>query len=89
MLRAERPKCSVLTVTRTMVPAVRIEGRSHPGEGRMNITAASAPYETRFARLAGCRVPIQSAPVAGVAGDAGLPVAVAAPGGHGMFPALF
>jgi NAD(P)H-dependent flavin oxidoreductase YrpB (nitropropane dioxygenase family) len=58
----------------------------------MTITPSDAPpasYETRFTRLVGCRLPIQSAPMAGVVSDAGLPAAVAAAGGHGMFPALF
>jgi nitronate monooxygenase len=59
----------------------------------MNIAPPSdAPpvsYETRFTRLVGCRLPIQSAPMAGVVSDAELPAAVAAAGGHGMFPALF
>ena len=51
--------------------------------------ATPASFETRFTRLAGCRLPIQSAPMAGVVSDAELPAAVAAAGGHGMFPALF
>jgi nitronate monooxygenase len=58
----------------------------------MTITPSDAPpasYETRFTRLVGCRLPIQSAPMAGVVSDAELPAAVAAAGGHGMFPALF
>ena len=42
-----------------------------------------------FGDLVGCRLPIQSAPMAGVVRDAELPVAVAAAGGHGMFPAAF
>jgi NAD(P)H-dependent flavin oxidoreductase YrpB (nitropropane dioxygenase family) len=45
--------------------------------------------ETPFTRLTGCRLPLQSAPMAGVVRDAELPAAVAAAGGHGMFPALF
>ena len=44
---------------------------------------------TSFTQLTGCRVPVQSAPMAGVVRDAELPAAVAAAGGHGMFPALF
>ena len=58
----------------------------------MTITPSDVPpasYETRFTRLVGCRLPIQSAPMAGVVSDAELPAAVAAAGGHGMFPALF
>ena len=58
----------------------------------MTIAPSDAPpasYETRFTRLVGCRLPIQSAPMAGVVSDAKLPAAVAAAGGHGMFPALF
>ncbi len=59
----------------------------------MNTTSPSdtppTSYETRFTRLTGCRLPIQSAPMAGVVSDAELPAAVAAAGGHGMFPALF
>jgi len=58
----------------------------------MTIAPSDAPpasYETRFTRLVGCRLPIQSAPMAGVVSDAELPAAVAAAGGHGMFPALF
>lgn len=55
----------------------------------MNVTTPPASYATRFTRLAGCRLPIQSAPMAGVVSDAELPAAVAAAGGHGMFPALF
>jgi len=51
--------------------------------------ATPASFETRFTRLVGCRLPIQSAPMAGVVSDAKLPAAVAAAGGHGMFPALF
>jgi len=42
-----------------------------------------------FGALVGCRLPIQSAPMAGVVRDAELPAAVAAAGGHGMFPAAF
>jgi NAD(P)H-dependent flavin oxidoreductase YrpB (nitropropane dioxygenase family) len=42
-----------------------------------------------FGELVGCRLPIQSAPMAGVVRDAELPAAVAAAGGHGMFPAAF
>ena len=48
-----------------------------------------ASYETRFTRLVGCGLPIQSAPMVGVVRDAELPAAVAAAGGHGMFPAAF
>lgn len=55
----------------------------------MNVTTPPASYATRFTRLVGCRLPIQSAPMAGVVSDAELPAAVAAAGGHGMFPALF
>jgi nitronate monooxygenase len=44
---------------------------------------------TAFGALVGCRLPIQSAPMAGVVRDAELPAAVAAAGGHGMFPAAF
>src|SRR6185437_12662745 len=65
---------------------------SDPEEGPMTITpsdATPASFETRFTRLVGCRLPIQSAPMAGVVSDAKLPAAVAAAGGHGMFPALF
>ena len=47
-------------------------------------TAAAA-----FVDLVGCRLPIQSAPMVGVVRDAELPAAVAAAGGHGMFPAAF
>jgi NAD(P)H-dependent flavin oxidoreductase YrpB (nitropropane dioxygenase family) len=42
-----------------------------------------------FGDLVGCRLPIQSAPMVGVVRDAALPAAVAAAGGHGMFPAAF
>src|SRR6478736_4677093 len=42
-----------------------------------------------FSDLVGCRLPIQSAPMVGVVRDAELPAAVAAAGGHGMFPAAF
>jgi NAD(P)H-dependent flavin oxidoreductase YrpB (nitropropane dioxygenase family) len=45
--------------------------------------------ETPFTRLVGCRLPVQSAPMAGIVRDAELPAAVAAAGGHGMFPAGF
>lgn len=45
--------------------------------------------ETSFTRLVGSRLPIQNAPMAGVVRDAELPAAVAAAGGHGMFPAMF
>jgi nitronate monooxygenase len=51
--------------------------------------ATIALMATRFTTLTGCRLPIQSAPMAGVVRDAALPAAVAAAGGHGMFPALF
>ncbi len=44
---------------------------------------------TPFTELVGCRLPIQSAPMAGVVRDAELPAAVAAAGGHGMLPAAF
>jgi nitronate monooxygenase len=53
------------------------------------MTTAAPPTETRFTSLTGCRLPIQSAPMAGVVRDAALPAAVAQAGGHGMFPALF
>ena len=46
-------------------------------------------HGTAFTRLVGCRLPIQSAPMAGVVRDATLPAAVAAAGGHGLFPAAF
>jgi nitronate monooxygenase len=42
-----------------------------------------------FCGLVGCRLPIQSAPMVGVVRDAELPAAVAAAGGHGVFPAAF
>jgi nitronate monooxygenase len=54
-------------------------------------TAAPPPaaFATGFTRLTGCRLPIQSAPMVGVVRDGSLPAAVAAAGGHGMFPATF
>jgi len=55
----------------------------------MTIAAPPTARETAFTRLTGCRLPIQSAPMAGVVRDAALPQAVAQAGGHGMFPALF
>jgi nitronate monooxygenase len=53
------------------------------------MTIAAPPTATRFTTLTGCRLPIQSAPMAGVVRDGALPAAVARAGGHGMFPALF
>src|SRR5262245_1421995 len=52
-------------------------------------TVAPPNIVTAFGELVGCRLPIQSAPMAGVVRDAELPAAVAAAGGHGMFPAAF
>src|SRR2546429_594350 len=64
----------------------------------MNTTPPSdappASYETRFTRLVGCRLPIQSAPMAGVVSDAELPVVQGIEaGGHprgelGLLPLL-
>lgn len=48
-----------------------------------------SPHETPFTRLVGSRLPIQNAPMVGIVRDAELPAAVAAAGGHGMFPAGF
>jgi nitronate monooxygenase len=42
----------------------------------------------RFCELLGCRLPIQLAPMGSVSASAQLPRAVAAAGGHGMYPAL-
>lgn len=55
----------------------------------MHSIAPPSSSVAAFTDLVGCRVPIQSAPMAGVVGDAELPAAVAAAGGHGMFPAAF
>jgi nitronate monooxygenase len=55
----------------------------------MNSVASISSSVTAFCDLVGCRLPIQSAPMAGVVRDAELPGAVAAAGGHGMFPAAF
>jgi nitronate monooxygenase len=55
----------------------------------MSVTSPPAAHATRFTRLVGSRLPIQSAPMPGVVRDATLPAAVAAAGGHGMFPATF
>jgi NAD(P)H-dependent flavin oxidoreductase YrpB (nitropropane dioxygenase family) len=48
------------------------------------MTTAVPPTANPFTRLTGARLPIQSAPMAGVVRDAALPAAVAA-GSHGMF----
>jgi NAD(P)H-dependent flavin oxidoreductase YrpB (nitropropane dioxygenase family) len=56
---------------------------------RMTTAAPPTTHETAFTRLTGCRLPIQSAPMAGVVQAAELPAAVAAAGGHGMFGAIF
>lgn len=55
----------------------------------MTLTSPPATYATGFTQLVGSRLPIQSAPMPGVVRDAELPAAVAAAGGHGMFPATF
>ena len=44
---------------------------------------------TPLTEMLRCRLPLQSAPMVGVVRDAALPAAVAAAGGHGMFPAGF
>ncbi len=43
---------------------------------------------TRVPELLGCALPIQLAPMGSVSATAALPLAVAAAGGHGMYPAL-
>src|SRR4051794_28093693 len=63
--------------------------RTWRGARRIRRMTTATVHETAFTRLTGCRLPIQSAPMAGVVRDAELPAAVAQAGGHGMFPAPF